>query len=114
MYSGFDERQRQMLVPMQVMKSHRGRGDITPFIFNLGTRWSRVAEIYMLATLATLLLKKTFPAPTEWRLCGPIASMHILEKIKISFPSGNQTVNHPANSQNTTKTTLALVLIFHR
>jgi len=63
-----------------------GRRGIAPFILNLGTRWSRIVEIYILTTLVTLLLEKTLPACTEWRLGGPIASMDILGKRKISFP----------------------------
>ena len=69
------------VVPVHAMKAHRGRRVIAPFILNLCTRRSRVVEIYILATSATLL-----PAPTEWKLGGPIASMDILEKRKISLP----------------------------
>jgi hypothetical protein len=71
------------VIPVYVMKAQRGRRGIAPLILNLGIRWSRVPEIYI---LATLLLEKTLPAPTEWRLGGPIGSMDILGKRNISFP----------------------------
>jgi hypothetical protein len=88
------------VVPVYVMKAHRGRRGLAPFILNLGNRWSRAVEIYILATLATLLLKKTLPAPTEWRLGGPIASVDILEKRKTSFPCRE---SNPASSSQSSK-----------
>ena len=75
------------VAPVHVMQAHSGRRGIAPSILNLGTRWSTDVEIYILATVATLLHQKTLQAPTEWRLGGPIASMDILEKRKTSFPS---------------------------
>jgi hypothetical protein len=52
------------VVPVCVMKAQWGRRGIAPLILNLGTRWSRVVEINIMATLDTLLLEKTLPAPT--------------------------------------------------
>ena len=86
------------VVPIHVMKAHRGSRGLAPFILNLGTRWSRVVEIYIVATWVTLLLKKTLPAPTEWRLGGPIASVDILEKRKTSFPCRESTPGSSSQS----------------